>query len=195
MGDLKARVEAVTGLSAAAQMLASGGTPLSDDGLSLSEAGVVSGGGLALSVPLTDGGATLAALGVPDGADVGASAASAASAEALEAAAAAAYVVQVKLPPSLQPAHGASLTLATSASATVDEVAAQLATLTGMSAAEQQLSFGAVPLINGSQALGSHKPKPPAPGVAVALVLTPHLALTVRRHSPHRASAAARRLS
>merc|ERR1712147_335989 len=66
VGDLKARVEAVTGLSAAAQELASGGTPLSDDGLPLSEAGVANGGGLALSVPLTDGGATLAALGVPN---------------------------------------------------------------------------------------------------------------------------------
>ena len=65
--ELKARVEAVTGLSAAAQVLASGGTPVSDDSLPLSEAGVVSGGGLALSVPLTDGGATLAALGVPNG--------------------------------------------------------------------------------------------------------------------------------
>ena len=74
--------------------------------------------------------------------------------------AAKACVVHVELPPSLQPAHGSSLTLATSASATVDELVAQLATLTGMSAAEQQLAFGAVPLINGSQALGSHKPKP-----------------------------------
>ena len=77
VGDLKARVEAVTGLSAAAQELASGGTPLSDDGLPLSEAGVATGGGLALSVPLTDGGATLAALGVPNRASLRATVAAA----------------------------------------------------------------------------------------------------------------------
>ena len=70
------------------------------------------------------------------------------------------YVVHINLPPPLHHAHNSSLTLTTSASATVDELVAQLAMLTGMSAAEQQLSSCIVPLINGSQALGSHKPKP-----------------------------------
>ena len=63
--------------------------------------------------------------------------------------------VRVKVPPKLQPAHGASLTLATSPSATVDELVTQLAAVTGMNAAEQQLSVGAVPLINRTQTLSA----------------------------------------
>ncbi len=59
------------------------------------------------------------------------------------------------MPPKLQPAHGASLTLATSPSATVDELVTQLAAVTGMNAAEQQLSVGAVPLINRTQTLSA----------------------------------------
>ena len=150
VGELKARVAAVTGLSAAAQALASDGTPLADDGLPLADAGVPSGGGLALSVPLTDGGATLAALGVPNRAALGVSVAAGAEDEAAKA-----CVVHVELPPSLQPAHGASLTLASSPAATVDELLARLAALTGMGAAEQQLAFAGVPLINGTQTLAA----------------------------------------
>ena len=100
---------------------------------------------------LAEKGATLAALNVPNGAWLGMAAGMESGPQTL--------LVRVRLPPCLHHAHNSSLTLATSASATVDEVVAQLATLTGMSAAEQQLAFGAVPLTTGSQALGSHKLK------------------------------------
>ena len=106
-----------------------------------------SGGGLALSVPLTDGGATLAALGVPYRARL----AMAAGAEPRPRA----LVVRVKLPPCLHHAHNSSLALASSPAATVDELIAQLAALTGMGDAEPQLAFAGVPLINGTQTLAA----------------------------------------
>ena len=127
-------------------------TGISTEGVLLSYLQPLNAGLPREGMQLAENGATLAALNVPNGAWLGMAAGAESGPQTL--------IVRVRLPPCLHHAHNSSLTLATSASATVDEVVAQLATLTGMNAAEQQLAFGAVPLINGSQALGSHKLKP-----------------------------------
>ena len=124
-----------------------GETPLEDDGQTLGGAGVSDGDTLTLSRPLTDGSATLGSLGVPNGGDLD-------LAVPADKVPADPFIVHVELPPSLQPTYGTSLTFPMSATATVDEVKAKIAAITGMSAAEQQLAFGSLPLTSGTQTLG-----------------------------------------
>ena len=64
------------------------------------------------------------------------------------------YVVKVDLPPSLQPTYGSTLTIPTSASASVGDLKSKIKEITGMSEAEQQLAFGSLPLTSDAQTLG-----------------------------------------
>jgi hypothetical protein len=124
-----------------------GETPLEDDGQTLGGAGVSDGDTLTLSRPLTDGSATLGSLGVPNGGDLD-------LAVPADKVPADPFIVHVELPPSLQPTYGSTLTFPTSATASVDEIKAKVAAITGMSKADQQLAFGSLPLTSGSQTLG-----------------------------------------
>ena len=130
------------------QALVFGDTPLDDDSQTLDGAGISDGGTLRLSRPLVDGSVTLGSVGVPNGGDLD-------LVVPADKVAADPFIVHVELPPSLQPTYGSSVTFATSATATVEEVKAKIAAITGMSKAEQQLAFGSLPLTSGTQTLGS----------------------------------------
>lgn len=146
--DVKAAVQAITGMSIAEQALVFGSTPLTTGSQALGTAGVANGDTLALSRPLTDDAATLGSEGVPNEGVLDL------AVPAAVVAAPAAYVVKVDLPPSLQPTYGATLTIPTSASASVGDLKSKIAAITGMSAAEQQLAFGSLPLTSDAQTLG-----------------------------------------
>ena len=60
----------------------------------------------------------------------------------------------VALPASLQPTYGSTVTISTSASASVGDLKSILEAVTGMSTAEQQLAFGGVALTSDSGSLG-----------------------------------------
>jgi hypothetical protein len=171
VADVKAKVESITGMSAAEQALMFDGSLLLRDERRLRQCGIRNGDVLKLSRPLTDDGATLGSEGVPNKGVMDMTLPPAVPA------APAPFVVKVALPPSLQPTYGTTLTIPTSASASVRDLKSRIASITGMSEAEQQLAFGSLPLTSDAQTLGgsgiasgdtvtlSEK----APSVAVAL--------------------------
>jgi hypothetical protein len=75
-------------------------------------------------------------------------------------------VVHVDMPLSLRPTFGDSLPILVSADATVDDIKAKLQAATGMPPAEQQLSFGAAALDDGSAPLAD---VPIEPGDTISL--------------------------
>ena len=126
VGQLKARVEEVTGVPAAEQSLFSGSAAdvsgggsaaLSNDGATLGSYGMVSGGV-----------ASLVLGGAPPSAGV-------------------AFGVYVEMPSSLAGLYGDRLRVAMpSSSSTVADVAAKVAAITGLAAADVALSFGSTAL-------------------------------------------------
>ena len=97
------------------------------------------------TTPLTSDAATLASASVPNGGTLDLAVSSVPST---------AFIIHVELPPALQPTHGSTLTLISSASATVADVKAQVASVTGMSSAEQALAFGSLALMSDPQMMG-----------------------------------------
>ena len=70
VADVKAKLEAITGMRQSEQAMAYGGMPLDDESATIADAGISDGGTLTLSRPLTDGKATLGSVGVPNGAEI-----------------------------------------------------------------------------------------------------------------------------
>jgi hypothetical protein len=98
------------------------------------------------TAPLTSDAATLASASVPNGGTLDLAMSSVPST---------AFIIHVELPPALQPTHGLTLTLISSTSATVAGVKAQMASVTGLSSAEQALAFGSVALMSDPQTMGN----------------------------------------
>ena len=146
--DVKAAVQAITGMSAAEQALVFGSTPLMTGSQALGAAGIANGDTLTLGRPLTDDSATLGSVGVPNRGAMDLTVPAAAAAQPPP------YIVRVDLPASLQPTYGSRLTIPTSASASVGDLKSRIAGVTGMSASEQQLAFGSLPLTSDTQTLG-----------------------------------------
>lgn len=151
VGGLKALAASVLGLQPSDLLLAHGGSPLEDDGITLISAGV------------SDGGVINAMLSGPTPPKP--------------------FIVTIPMPPSLQLSHGQTLTLATSSSATIASLQVTIESLTGLSVANQELSFHGSKLTCGSQTLGSagipcgaivhlgDSPCPAAPAVAERSVI------------------------
>ena len=129
VGDVKAALAGALGVSASSLSLSAGGCPL-DDGASLSSA-LLSSAGAANGDDAID--AVFSGVAPSDP-----------------------FVVTLPLPPSLQETHGgASLTLATSADASVGSLKALIEAVTGLDASEQEISFGGSVLVSDSQTLGA----------------------------------------
>ena len=119
--------------------------------------------------PMSDGALTLGSYGVQSGEAVAAAIPNPPSALP--------FSVKVQMPSSLRALYGASITIPTSSSETVDDVKAAVQAITGMSAVEQQLAFGSLPLTSDTQTLGGAgiesgdtvKLTTPSPSVTVTL--------------------------